>query len=124
MLAGKVMTSRQAPALPVPAVEAGSWAYQAAFWGVALLLFLPPYFRGLFFATDQQRALILAAVVFWLVFPGCCTWSISLRWGRRWPVWPRRRGETDGCCLGLDFRGADGRAAAPGRLVFSVGARA
>lgn len=47
------------------------WAYQAAFWGVALLLFLPPYFRGLFFATEQQRVLILAAVVFWLV----CWWK-------------------------------------------------
>ncbi|MEW6273944.1 MAG: hypothetical protein AB1556_02355, partial [Bacillota bacterium] len=64
-MAGKVMT-RQAPVVPVPAVEHGSWAYQAAFWGVALLLLLPPYFRGLFFATEQQRALILAAVVFWL----------------------------------------------------------
>jgi len=45
-----------------------TWSYQLAFWGLALLLFLPPYFRGLFFATEQQRALILAAALFWLVW--------------------------------------------------------
>jgi tetratricopeptide (TPR) repeat protein len=44
------------------------WTYQAAFWGLAILLFFPPYFRGLFFATEQQRVLILAAVLFWFVW--------------------------------------------------------
>lgn len=44
------------------------WTYQAAFWGLAVLLFFPPYFRGLFFATEQQRVLILAAVLFWFVW--------------------------------------------------------
>lgn len=39
-----------------------------AFWGLAVLLFLPPYFRGLFFAPDQERAIILASLVFWLTF--------------------------------------------------------
>jgi tetratricopeptide (TPR) repeat protein len=44
------------------------WTYQAAFWGLAILLFFPPCFRGLFFATEQQRVLILAAVLFWFVW--------------------------------------------------------
>jgi tetratricopeptide (TPR) repeat protein len=39
-----------------------------AFWGLAALLFLPPYFRGLFFAPEQERALIFAAVVFWFAW--------------------------------------------------------
>ncbi|MEW6426332.1 MAG: collagen-like protein, partial [Bacillota bacterium] len=46
------------------------WADRAAFWGVALLLFFPPFFRGLFFATEQSRALILAAALFWLAWWG------------------------------------------------------
>ncbi len=47
-----------------------SWADQAAFWGVALLLFFPPFFRGLFFATEQSRTLVLAAALFWLAWWG------------------------------------------------------
>lgn len=39
-----------------------------AFWGLAILLFLPPYFRGLFFAPEQERALIFAAVIFWFAW--------------------------------------------------------
>lgn len=39
-----------------------------AFWGLALLLFFPPYFRGLFFAPEQEKALIFATLVFWLTF--------------------------------------------------------
>lgn len=42
--------------------------HQVAFWGLALLLFLPPYFRGLFFAPQQEKALIFALLVFWLAF--------------------------------------------------------
>jgi tetratricopeptide (TPR) repeat protein len=45
-----------------------TWSYQAAFWGLTLLLILPPYFRGLFFAAEQQKALVLAAALFWLVW--------------------------------------------------------
>ncbi|MCF8012337.1 MAG: O-antigen ligase family protein [Clostridiales bacterium] len=44
------------------------WLYQVAFWGTALLLFFPPYFRGLFFATEQEKALIFAVLIFWVVF--------------------------------------------------------
>lgn len=44
------------------------WLYLVAFWGLALLLFFPPYFRGLFFAAEQEKALILAALVFWAAF--------------------------------------------------------
>lgn len=41
---------------------------QVAFWGLALLLFFPPYFRGLFFAPEQEKALIFATLIFWLAF--------------------------------------------------------
>jgi tetratricopeptide (TPR) repeat protein len=51
------------------------WSYQLAFWGVALLLFLPPFYRGLFFATEQQKALILAVIIFWFV----CLWKYTRR---------------------------------------------
>lgn len=44
------------------------WLHQIAFWGLALLLFFPPYFRGLFFAPEQEKALMLATLVFWLTF--------------------------------------------------------
>ncbi|MDD4767389.1 MAG: O-antigen ligase family protein [Desulfotomaculaceae bacterium] len=45
------------------------------FWGLAVLLFLTPYFRGLFFALDQERALIFAVVIFWFAW----LW----KWGKR-----------------------------------------
>lgn len=51
------------------------WSYQLAFWGMVLLLFLPPFYRGLFFATEQQKALILAVVIFWFV----CLWKYTRR---------------------------------------------
>ncbi|TEB10365.1 hypothetical protein Psfp_04180 [Pelotomaculum sp. FP] len=35
-----------------------------AFWGMGVLLFLPPYFRGLFFQPEQERALFFATVLF------------------------------------------------------------
>jgi len=51
------------------------WYYQLAFWGVVLLLFLPPFYRGLFFAAEQQKALILTVVIFWFV----CLWKYTRR---------------------------------------------
>ncbi|KJS12081.1 MAG: hypothetical protein VR67_11445 [Peptococcaceae bacterium BRH_c8a] len=42
--------------------------HQVAFWGLAALLFFPPYFRGLFFAPEQEKALIFTTLVFWLAF--------------------------------------------------------
>lgn len=48
--------------------EQFDWLHQVAFWGLALLLFFPPYFRGLFFAPEQEKALMFAALVFWLTF--------------------------------------------------------
>ncbi len=48
------------------------WLHQIAFLDLALLLFFPPYLRGLFFAPDQERVLIFATLVFWLVF--LCSW--------------------------------------------------
>ncbi|RDV84699.1 O-antigen ligase family protein [Ammonifex thiophilus] len=39
-----------------------------AWWGVLALLFLAPYFRGLFFPPEQERALVVAAVCFFLVY--------------------------------------------------------
>lgn len=44
------------------------FSHAIAFWGFAILLFLPPYFRGLFFQPEQERALIFAAVIFWLAW--------------------------------------------------------
>ncbi|MCL2336622.1 MAG: O-antigen ligase family protein [Firmicutes bacterium] len=44
------------------------WLHILAFGGMALLLFLTPYFRGLFFAPNQEMALIFAALLFWLAF--------------------------------------------------------
>lgn len=46
-----------------------------AFWGLTVLLFYPPFFRGLFFPGEQQWTLILASLIFavaWL-------WKISCR---------------------------------------------
>ncbi|MDF9407913.1 O-antigen ligase family protein [Pelotomaculum isophthalicicum JI] len=50
--------------------ESDQWEiiHAIAFWGLAILLFLPPYFRGLFFQPEQERALIFAAVIFWLAW--------------------------------------------------------
>ncbi len=50
--------------------EMGQWEFShtVAFWGLAVLLFLPPYFRGLFFQPEQERALIFAAVIFWFAW--------------------------------------------------------
>lgn len=57
------------------AVNRKTGTYQLAFWGLAILLFSPPYFRGLFFATEQQIVLTLAAVLFWFVW----LWKHSLK---------------------------------------------
>ncbi len=43
-------------------------SHAIAFWGLAILLFLPPYFRGLFFPLEQEKALIFATVIFWIVW--------------------------------------------------------
>ncbi|MDD4169502.1 MAG: O-antigen ligase family protein [Desulfotomaculaceae bacterium] len=47
--------------------------HAVAFWGLAILLFLPPYFRGLFFQPEQEWALIFAAIIFWFA----CLWKWS-----------------------------------------------
>ncbi|ACX53094.1 O-antigen polymerase [Ammonifex degensii KC4] len=39
-----------------------------AWWGILALLFLAPYFRGLFFPPEQERALVVAAVCLLLVY--------------------------------------------------------
>lgn len=44
------------------------WLHQISFWAIALLLFIPPYFRGLFFSREQEWALVFAALVFWITF--------------------------------------------------------
>lgn len=46
----------------------GNYLHTIAFWGLAALLFLPPYFRGLFFAPEQEKALIFAAVILWVAW--------------------------------------------------------
>ncbi|OPX85119.1 MAG: Tetratricopeptide repeat protein [Pelotomaculum sp. PtaB.Bin104] len=50
-------------------------SHAIAFWGLAILLFLPPYFRGLFFQPEQERALIFVVVVFWFA----CLWKWTKR---------------------------------------------
>ena len=68
-----------------------SLAHAAAFWGVAGLLFFSPFFRGLFFPPEQERALIVAALSFWLVYFG--------RWLRHKPRFFEH--PLDFCVLGL-----------------------
>ncbi|MDF9409888.1 MAG: O-Antigen ligase [Pelotomaculum sp. PtaB.Bin104] len=50
--------------------ENNQWEFShaIAFWGLMILLFLPPYFRGLFFQPEQERALISTAVIFWFAW--------------------------------------------------------
>ncbi|MGQ9511650.1 tetratricopeptide repeat protein [Thermodesulfitimonas sp.] len=61
----------------VPVTEAAPLPLSSAiaFWGIAGLLFFTPFFRGLFFPPEQERALIVAALSFWLLYFG--------RWLRR-----------------------------------------
>lgn len=47
--------------------EARGTVYWLAFLGMVLLFLLPPFFRGLFFPPDQQRALVWAVLVFGLL---------------------------------------------------------
>lgn len=42
--------------------------YTAAFWGMAAIIFISPFFRGLFFSPQQYKALIAASIVFWLAW--------------------------------------------------------
>lgn len=51
--------------------SAGPAAVHAvAFWGLAALLFLSPFFRGLYFPENQQVALFFAIIIFWLTWLG------------------------------------------------------
>lgn len=45
-------------------------SHSAAFWGIAGLLFFTPFFRGLFFPPEQERALIVGTLAFLLVYMG------------------------------------------------------
>lgn len=70
MVSAKLKNKKQQPnrkSKPMPQ-DSYDWLHQIAFWGLALLLFFPPYFRGLFFASEQEKALVFGAVVFWIVF--------------------------------------------------------
>lgn len=58
----KRVAATPAVSLPLP--------FSVAFWGIAGLLFFSPFFRGLFFPPEQERALIIAAISFWLVYFG------------------------------------------------------
>lgn len=67
----KKSKSKSKPSETAPAIHTKTeydYLHQVALWGLMALLFLPPYFRGLFFAPEQQKALMLAALVFWLTF--------------------------------------------------------
>lgn len=69
MVASKSKDKKK-PAMVKKAPEIAQWDFihAIAFWGLAILLFLPPYFRGLFFQPEQERALIFAAVIFWFAW--------------------------------------------------------
>lgn len=49
--------------------------FALAFGGLILLLFYPPFFRGLFFPVEQHWTLILAAVIFFFAY----LWKFSRR---------------------------------------------
>lgn len=49
--------------------------YFLTFLGLAVLLFYPPYFRGLFFKNEQQWTLMLAALIFFVTW----LWKLSRR---------------------------------------------
>ncbi|MDN5361647.1 MAG: hypothetical protein PWP70_694 [Moorella sp. (in: firmicutes)] len=56
--------------------EGGSQTLLAiAFAGLLLLLFYPPFFRGLFFPVEQHWTLMLAAILFFLTY----LWKLSRR---------------------------------------------
>lgn len=50
----------------IPVLDSGNVFEKAAFYGLCGLLFLSPFFRGLFFAQDQRVAVIFATIIFWL----------------------------------------------------------
>lgn len=50
-----------------PQPDAAGYIKSIAFWGICLLLFLAPFFRGLFFPEEQQKALFFALFIFGLV---------------------------------------------------------
>ncbi|MHB1043965.1 MAG: O-antigen ligase family protein [Eubacteriales bacterium] len=60
---------------PAAALAAPDTGHTLIFWGLMALLFLPPFFRGLFFAPEQEKALLFAAVLFWAAW----LW----KWARR-----------------------------------------
>lgn len=51
-------------------LENERWAeiQSIAFWGLAILMLLPPFFRGFFFQSEQQWGLIFAVILFWLTW--------------------------------------------------------
>lgn len=53
----------------------GELYFRFALVSFALLLFFPPFFRGLFFKVEQQWSLFFAS----FVFIACCVWKISER---------------------------------------------
>ncbi|HBT19910.1 MAG TPA: hypothetical protein DEA47_00825 [Peptococcaceae bacterium] len=53
--------------------EKNNLLFYLTFWGLGLILFYPPYFRGLFFKGEQQWTLFLAGIVFLL----CWMWKAS-----------------------------------------------
>ncbi len=59
-----VDTKKSGAKFKSPEMAQGEFSHTAAFWGLAVLLFFTPYYRGLFFNTEQEKALILAAFVF------------------------------------------------------------
>ncbi|MBE3572285.1 MAG: hypothetical protein IMW95_04985, partial [Moorella humiferrea] len=55
--------------------EGNKTLFFLAFGGLMLLLFYPPFFRGLFFPVEQRWTLLFAAVLFFLTY----LWKLSRR---------------------------------------------
>ena len=69
--AAQAVAAKTVPAQTVPATS--RTFYTQIFWGLMMLLFLAPYFRGLYFAPDQEVALVIAGLLF--LGAGFCRWT-------------------------------------------------
>lgn len=70
------LTKKQIVALnPLLPAGGNQFLFSVAFAGTVLLLFYPPFFRGLFFPVEQRWTLLLAIVLFFITY----LWKLSCR---------------------------------------------
>lgn len=70
--------SKKKAGIEIPTVTAQSQTIDTAsylritvLWGICLLIVFTPFFRGLFFPVEQQKALLLVIILFWVT----CLWK-------------------------------------------------